>query len=105
MSERTDALVAALAAEARPVAPLASPLARAAATLAVIAVAGGVLVAAAGDARGMAARYDGRELLMFVEMAAMLATALLAAIGAFAVSVPGSSRRWLLAPLPPLLTW
>ena len=105
MSERTDALVAALAAQARPVAPLAPPLARAAATLAVIAVAGAALVAGAGDMRGMATRYDGRELLMFVEMAAMLATAILAAIGAFALSVPGASRRWLLAPLLPLLVW
>jgi hypothetical protein len=38
-------------------------------------------------------------------MMAMAATALLAVIGAFALSVPGGSRRWRLAPLPPLLVW
>jgi hypothetical protein len=42
---------------------------------------------------------------MAVEMGAMLSTALLAVIGAFILSVPGHSRRWLLAPLPTLLLW
>ena len=106
MSERsTDALVAALAAEARPVVPLPPPLRRAAMTLVPVGAAGVALVLVAGDVRGMMARYSGREALMAVEMTAMLATALLAVLGAFALSVPGRSRRWLLAPLPPFLVW
>ena len=104
-SRSTDALVAALAAEARPVAPLSPPLRRAMRTLVPVALAGAALILIAGDVRGMLARYSGRELLMGVEMAAMLATALLAAIGAFALAVPGRSRRWLIAPLPPFLVW
>lgn len=106
MSERrTEALVAALAGQARPVAPLAPPLRRAALTLLPIGAGGALLVLLAGDARGMMARYSGREALMAVEMTAMAATALLAVLGAFALSVPGASRRWLLAPVPTFLVW
>lgn len=106
MSERrTEALVAALAGQARPVSPLAPPMRRAALTLLPIGATGAILILIAGDARGMMARYSGREVLMAVEMTAMTATALLAVLGAFALSVPGASRRWLLAPLPPFLVW
>ena len=102
---RTEALVVALAEQARPVSPLAPPLRRAMLTLLTVAAAGAILVLVAGDVRGMMARYSGREALMAVEMTAMAATALIAVLGAFALSVPGGSRRWLLAPLPPLLVW
>ena len=102
---RTEALVAALAEEARPVAPLPSPLRRATATLAAVGAVGLILILAAGDVRGMMARYSGREALMAVEMSAMAATALFAVLGAFALSVPGGSRRWLLAPVPTFLVW
>ena len=106
MSERaTEALVDALAAQARPVAPLPPPTRRAALILVPILLAGAGLVLAAGDVRGLLARYAGREPLMAVEMAAMLATALVAVVAAFAASVPGRSRLWRLAPLPPLLVW
>ena len=106
MSERsTEALVAALCSEARPVRPLASPLRRAAMTLAPVVLVGAILVLLAGDVRGMVARYSGREAMMVVEMGAMLATALAAVTGAFILSVPGRSRRWLLAPLPTFLIW
>ena len=106
MSERsTDALVAALAAEARSVKPLAPPLRRAALTLIPLALAGGALVAAAGDVSGMMDRYAGRDLLMAVEMAAMLATAVLAISAAFVAAVPGRPRLWRVAPVPPLLVW
>ena len=102
---RTEALVAALAGQARPVAPLGSPVRRALLTLVPVGVAGAVLVLAAGDVRGLLARYSGRETLMALEMTAMAATALVAVLGAFALAVPGGSRRWLVAPLPPLLAW
>ena len=106
MSERaTEALVDALAAQARPVAPLPPPGRRAALILVPILLAGAGLVLVAGDVRGLLARYAGREPLMAVEMAAMLATALVAVVAAFAASVPGRSRLWRLAPLPPLLVW
>jgi hypothetical protein len=102
---RTEALVAALAEQARPVAPLGSPVRRALLTLVPVGAAGAVLVLAAGDVRGMMARYSGREVLMAVEMTAMAATAVIAVLGAFALAVPGVSRRWLLAPLPALAVW
>ncbi len=106
MSERsTDALVDALAAQARPVAPLAPPFRRAALTLVPLVLAGAALIAVGGDMTGMRSRYAGRETLMTVEMAAMLATALLAVGAAFALAVPGRSRRWARAPVPPLLVW
>lgn len=101
----TEDLVAALAADARPVRALAPPLKRAVATLGGLALAGAIAVWVAGDVGGMLARYAGREALMRFEMAAMAATALLAVTGAFFVSVPGGSRRWLLAPLPPFALW
>ncbi len=106
MTERsTDALVDALAAQARPVTPLAPPLRRAVVTLLPLVLAGAGLIAMAGDMPGMRSRYAGRETLMAVEMAAMLATALLAVGAAFALAIPGRSRRWALAPVPPLLVW
>lgn len=106
MSERrTEAICAALAAEARPVRPLAPPGRRAMLTLAILALPGGALVLLFGDVRAMLARYSGRELLMIVEMSAMLATAVLAIVGAFMLSVPGRSRHWLLAPLPAFAAW
>lgn len=101
----TDELIEALAAEARPVRPLAGPMKRALATLAVAAVVGGLVILGLGDARQLLARYSGREALMALEMAAMLATGLLAVVGAFFVSVPGRSKQWLLTPLPPFLVW
>jgi hypothetical protein len=43
--------------------------------------------------------------MMMLELAAMALTAVLAIAGAFALSVPGGSRRWLFAPLPSALLW
>ena len=58
-----------------------------------------------GDVQQLRARYFGREDMMMLEMAAMALTAVLAIAAAFALSVPGGSRRWLLAPLPSALLW
>ena len=104
-ARRADELIEALAADARPVRPLAGPTKRALATLAVAAVAGGLIILVLGDTSQLLTRYAGREMLMALEMAAMLATGLLAVTGAFFVSIPGRSKRWLLAPLPPFLAW
>jgi hypothetical protein len=106
MSEMsTDRLIEALAAEAQPVRPLAPPAARALTTLVALVLAGAALVLWRGDLAGLSARYAGREALMLAEMAAMLATALAAVTGAFFLAVPGRSRGWLLAPLPPFAAW
>ena len=106
MTERsTEALVEALAAEASPVRPLAPPMARAAAVLLAFFGAGALVVAWAGSPAALAARYAGREMLMVAETAAMLATGIVALCGAFALSVPGGSRRWLGAAAAALLAW
>lgn len=101
----TDQLIASLAADARPVKVLARPLARALTTLGGLALAGALAVWQAGDLDGLLTRYAGREGWMGLEMAAMAATALFAVTGAFFLSIPGGSRRWLLAPLPPFALW
>lgn len=102
---RTDALIAALAAEARPIAPLAPPLRRALTILGVIAFVGLIAIIWRGDWSALAARYAGREDIMMLENAAMLATGALAVIGAFFLSIPGTSRRWMLAPVLPFIAW
>jgi hypothetical protein len=103
--QRTEKLIEAIAADARPARPLAPPLARALAMLALFGVAGGLGIWLFADARTLARLYDGREHMMMPEMAAMLATGVLAVTGAFFLSIPGRSRLWLWAPLPTLLAW
>ncbi len=102
---RTDALIEAIAADARPVSPLAPPLARALALLVPLALIGGLAIWLFADLGGLVRRYSGRESMMVLEMAAMLATGLIAVTGAFFLSVPGRSRLWLWAPLPTLAAW
>jgi len=102
---RMDALIDTLAAEAGPVRPLKPPLLRALGWLAAI----GLLLALAlyflADTEQLLTRYSGREELMALEMAAMLATGVLAVVGACFAAVPGRSQRWLIAPVPPLIVW
>jgi hypothetical protein len=87
---------------AAPVKPLASPMRRALATLAGLALVGAIPILLFGWNLSPAA--DGKALLM-LEMAAMLATGVLAIAGAFHLAVPGSSRWWLAAPLVPFAAW
>ncbi|HMI40431.1 MAG TPA: NrsF family protein [Sphingomicrobium sp.] len=101
----TDALIEALADRAVPVRPLAAPEWRATIAIALVAATSALLITAFGDLSQLLARYAGRHNVMMVEMAAMALTAALAIAGAFAMSVPGGSRRWLLAPLPSALVW
>lgn len=101
----TDALIEALADRAAPVRPLLRPGWRAMLAIALLAVAGGLAIMAFGDVEQLRARYTGREDMMMLEMAAMALTAVLAITGAFAMSVPSSSRRWLFAPIPSALVW
>lgn len=101
----TDALIQALADRAAPVRPLGAPGWRAMLAIGLLVVAGGFAIMAFGDMRQLRGRYAGRQDMMMLEMAAMALTAVLAIAGAFALSVPGGSRRWLLAPLPSAFVW
>ena len=101
----TDQIIEALASDAQPVRPLPSPHWRALTALALIGLFGGLAILFLSDVPQLLSRYAGREEVMTLEMAAMLATGILAVLGAFIVSIPGRSRRWLLAPLPPFLLW
>lgn len=102
---RADSLIDRLTAEVRPVRPLRAPALRAAMTLAAIGVAAAFAVAVLGDASELRDRYAGREALLALEMAAMLATAGLAIVAAFFVSIPGRSKRWIAAPIPFFAVW
>ncbi|WP_165357454.1 NrsF family protein [Sphingosinicella sp. CPCC 101087] len=104
-SRPTEALIESLAAEAGPVRPLAAPLARATRLLLALSLLFAGLIATFGDPDALAARFAERELLMAAETAAMLATGVLAVLGAFALAVPGGSRKWLAAAGAAALTW
>ena len=104
-SSRVDSLIDRLAAEMRPVRPLRAPPLRALTVLAAIVVIGLIAVAMLGDVAGLRERYADREALLALEMAAMLATAVLAILAAFFVSIPGRSKRWIAAPMPFFALW
>lgn len=101
----TEELIATLAASARPVRPLAPPLSRGLGAIVLFTAAGVGLILLFGDSSGLALRYSGRELMMMLEMGAMLLTGALAVLGAFFMSIPGRSRRWIFVPLPSLVLW
>lgn len=100
----TEALIADLAADARPIAPLRSPGRRALLTLTAIASVG-LLAISVSDARGHLTGAPDADRWLGLGMAAILATGLLALTGAFFAAVPGRSRLWLAAPLPFLAAW
>jgi hypothetical protein len=100
----TDDLIRRLADEAAPVRPLARPWLRALLWLAISAPPVFLVVwwHGLGTKAGMAATAD---LRMTIEWLAILATAVSAAVAAFASAVPGVSRKWLWLPLVPLSIW
>ena len=100
-----DELIETLVANVRPVRPLASPVRRAGVALGAFAVVGAILILLGSNPRQFAIQHAGRETMLALEMIAMLATGALAVLGAFFTSVPGRSRRWLVAPLPFLAAW
>ncbi len=104
-SPRATRLIEQLAADVRPVRPLRAPVWRALGVLALIASVAGIAIVILGDVAGLRRRYGGREILLAMEMAAMLATGVLAITAAFVLSIPGRSRRWIAAPLPSLALW
>lgn len=98
-----DAVVARLSADLAPVRRLPSPPVRAACWIGVAAViAAGLALSCDLPALGrrLAAAPD-----MWLAVLASGATAVLAALAAFELSVPGRSARWALLPLPALLLW
>lgn len=105
ITRSVDDLIDTLTADARPVVPLDSPLKRALGLLGGFALVSTLALVVLGDLDQLSGRYTGREKMLFIEMGAMLTTAVLAIVGAFFLSIPGCSRRWLVAPLPPFLLW
>ncbi|WP_237479284.1 NrsF family protein [Lichenibacterium dinghuense] len=98
-----DAMVARLSADLRPVRRLPSPPLRAAAWIgAALAMAVGLCFFCDLPAlrERLAAAPD-----MWIAVAGSTATAVLAALAAFELSVPGRSARWALLPMPTLLMW
>jgi hypothetical protein len=99
----TADLIAELANQASPVRPLPAPMLRAAGFLA----AGGVFVAIVVALNGL--RPDLADVMALpwrqTEFAASIATAILAAIAAFHLAVPGRSAAWALLPVPAATLW
>ena len=100
----TEVLIAGLAADANPVAPLPSPWRRASLTLAAI-VAAGLVAIFLSDARGHLIGSEKTDSWLGLEMAAILVAGLLSLAGAFFAAVPGRSKLWLAAPVPFLTGW
>jgi hypothetical protein len=99
----TNELIAALSGGLQPVRRLRPPLRRAASWLLLAALLAAWPVAHYSNLPLFLERAD--EPRQTLELAATLLTGIVALFGAFALSVPGYSSRWALAPLPPLLLW
>lgn len=101
----TDDLIDKLAADAAPVRPLASPARRALATLILLALPSAAAFVLFSATNPLAMRGPGGERQAALELLAMLTTGALALLGAFHLAIPGRSRRWLAAPVLPLIAW
>ncbi len=102
---RTYNLIDQLAAGVRPVRPLRAPALRGLLAVAAIAAVAGLAIFMFGDLGELRRRYAGREILLALEMAAMLATGVVAIVAAFFLSIPGRSKRWAAAPIPSFAVW
>ena len=101
----TDRLIDLLSADVAPVRPLRSPTRRALETLALLAALGALAILLLPDSNPLAVRGTGEKVQAGMELAAMLATGTLAVVGAFHLSIPGRSRRWLALPLLSFAAW
>jgi hypothetical protein len=99
----TSDLIDALADSVTPVRRLRPPFLRATLWLSLAAVVLGLLCVAQGVRTDIAMRLQ--EPVFIVSMIGALATAMLAALASFKLSLPDSSRGWLLLPLPALAVW
>lgn len=103
MTETTDQLIARLSAGAAPVTRLRHPMARAATWLCATALGAAIVIYAAADLSIFMDRaHDMRHR---IELAATLATGILAILAAFEMSLPDRSRAWILLPAPALIAW
>jgi hypothetical protein len=99
----TRLLIDQLAAQAKPVRPLASPLRRTLLWVVMAAVVIASIVAVYGLRPGLAAELA--ALPSLIEWVASVLTGLLAAYAVFQISVPGRSQRWAWLPAPALVLW
>jgi hypothetical protein len=99
----TSDLIDALVDAATPVQRLRPPLLRAAFWLALAAIVLGLLSVSQGVRADISMRLQ--QPVFVMSMIGALATAMLAATASFKLSLPDSSRWWLLLPLPALLVW
>ena len=99
----TSDLIDALVEAATPVRRLRPPWRRAALWFLVAAIVLVLLCIAHGVRTDISMRL--REPVFILSMIGALATAILAALAAFELSLPDSSRWWLLLPAPGLATW
>jgi hypothetical protein len=99
----TDAFIARIADDAEPVRRLPPPWLRTAFWLALGLPPLALVVAGHGLDVGLDTILGDQRLI--VEQIAVLATAISAAVAAFASTVPGANRRWLWVPVVPLAAW
>ena len=99
----TSELIDTLADSAAPVRRLRSPSVRAAGWLLLAGVVLALLVQVHGLRPDLASRL--RQAAFLTAMGAALATAVLAAVASFRLSLPNSSRWWGLLPIAPLAVW
>jgi len=100
---KTPDLIDTLVDCATPVRPLRPPLVRAALWLLFAALVLAIIGVAHGVRPDLAERL--RQPVFVVAMFSALATGILAAIAAFKVSLPDTSRSWLLLPIPTVVLW
>ncbi len=103
MNDKTQQLIDRLVTGLEPVQRMRRPLHRAAGVLtgmALLAVAIALFAVDFGHVRQRAG-----EVSVVLELLSTALTAVMMVLAAFHLSVPGSSPKWLLAPLPPLLLW
>lgn len=101
--QSTDALIGRLGAQLPPVKPLRPPVTRALLWLLGVALVFTPLVLWMANLSVFTARNN--DVRVALELAATLATGIVAVVAAFHLSIPGRSERWWYAPLAPLLVW
>jgi hypothetical protein len=100
---RTPDLIDALVETATPVRRLRPPIVRAALWLAFAVIVLGLIAVAHGVRPDFSDRV--RQPLFVLGMLGALATSILAAVASFRISLPDSSRLWIVPPLPALAMW
>ena len=100
---RTQDLIDAIVQTATPIRRLRPPIIRAGLWLAFAAIVLGLIAIAHGVRPDFSDRV--RQPLFVLSMVGALATSILAAVASFRISLPDSSRLWIVLPLPALALW